>query len=131
MKIMLVEDDPAIGAMLTMALELEEHTVALWTCGAAFIFFLAQEETTPAPFDLLITDWSLPRGISGGEVIESLRLRYGARLPAIIITGTSEEQVSLIGACYPQVPVLRKPFPLQHLLWSMQQVLLHSHGDVY
>ncbi|MCC2867711.1 MAG: response regulator, partial [Candidatus Accumulibacter phosphatis] len=44
-------------------------------------------ETIPAAPDALVTDWRLPGGEDGLDVVRLVRQRFRATLPAILITG--------------------------------------------
>ena len=50
--------------------------------------------TKPRP-DLLIVDYRLENGLTGADALASLRERFGADLPAIVITGSTMSSLDL------------------------------------
>lgn len=68
---------------------------------------VAKLDGSPAP-SLLLVDWRLRHGRTGGEAVTRLRERFGWMIPAIVVTGeTSPErlrEISELGC-----PVLHKP----------------------
>lgn len=89
-RILIVEDEPDIRALLKRSLELEGHRVSEATKGEDGLMMAS----SGAP-DLIILDVMLP-GMSGGEVIERLRKAIDtSRIPVILITASSQAEESL------------------------------------
>ena len=78
-RVLLVEDDVALGAALRFALEIEGFAVELLDAAEPLL-----ERAFPAGRTCLVTDQNLP-GVSGVETIEILRSR-GVEAPAILMT---------------------------------------------
>lgn len=74
---------------------------------------LAAQDRRP---DLLIADYRLREGRVGTEVVRRVRERYGADLPAVILTGETGAD-SLRDAAAHGVPVIHKPVTPRQL-WS-------------
>jgi len=121
MKIALVEDDPTIREMITTALELANYAILSWADGPSFLGWMtSQEKDAWLSLGLLITDWCLPGGSCGGEVIDSLHRHSQKRVPVLIVTGTCGAEMAAMRDRYPDVPILRKPFHIRDLLHHVE-----------
>ncbi len=89
LSIMLVEDDPDLLDLLAQLLRRQGHSVL---CAATFD--AAVEHVTRGALrpDLVLTDYNLPAGRSGVELLKVLRDKLGTDLPAIILTGDISTQ---------------------------------------
>jgi signal transduction histidine kinase len=98
MRIMLVEDDEEV--LLATATLLER-----WGC---VVQAQAGPPACPAECDILITDFDLGAGMTGGDCIATIRQLNGAEIPAIVMTGHNEARVRReLGD--PAIPILAKP----------------------
>lgn len=79
MRILLVEDDARMRALVRRGLVEEGHAVATAATGPAAI-----EAATSGEFDVLVIDVMLP-GCSGVQVVRHLR-EHGVRSPALMLT---------------------------------------------
>jgi signal transduction histidine kinase len=87
--IVIVEDDPAVLGGLEVLLKSWGADVAAFaTYAAAADWARAAGEHPAAAPDLLIVDFRLESGHTGLEVIQFMRGRFGAQLPAVIVTGS-------------------------------------------
>jgi signal transduction histidine kinase len=85
-RIAVVEDESVVLEGMRVLLEgWGAHVIAAGS-GDELLERLAAE---PAPPALVIADYRLREGRSGVEAIRALRSRYGAALPAIIVTGST------------------------------------------
>jgi DNA-binding response OmpR family regulator len=90
-RILLVEDDETVAAIVRTMLERERHTVEHCADGLA-----GQEQLRNSQHDLAILDWQLPK-ISGVELCKQLRLT-GSPMPVLFLTslaGSANIQVGL------------------------------------
>jgi len=119
--VMVVEDDPAIRAVLSMTLEAENYRVETAEDGQAALGKL--ERLRP---DVLILDLMLPR-IDGWEVIEALRARPLTRdIPIIAISA----RFGLLTAMEQGVQAyLPKPFDIEVMLAILDEVLRLEAGS--
>ena len=91
-RILVVEDDDALGTLLRYNLEREGYAVAVATDGEEAL--IQAEEQLP---DLVVLDWMLPK-VSGIEVCRRLRQRPQSRnLPIIMLTARGEESDRIRG----------------------------------
>ncbi len=118
MNIGLLEDNPAILDYMTLALEMAGHQVQTYTYGASLIESLltGSDAHSPLPYDLIIVDLLLPGNISGYETIKQIQEVIPLnKLPVIIISAGSRDEIEFIKTNLPTVPVLRKPFRMSAL----------------
>jgi len=108
MRILLVDDHDGVRATTAALLEDLGHSVMHLTEGAQALELFRRD---PAAFDLLITDYAMPR-MSGAELVRQVRSAR-ADLPALIITGYAEADMG--PAEYEDVRVLDKPFTPEQL----------------
>jgi len=119
MRIGLLEDNPGIIDFMTVALEMAGHTVGAYTHGSPLIDALltGSKAHDPLPYDLLIVDLLLPGSISGFETINLIQETIPLdKLPIIIISAGSQEEIEFVRTNLPDLPVLRKPFQMSALL---------------
>ena len=115
-RILIVDDDPEIRAVLRLVLEDAGNTVETAPDGRT-----ALELVTAAPPDLLITDLIMPR-LSGWSLFARVR-RLAPTLPIILISG-SDPGVRHHEASLPEHTVfLRKPLALDQLLATVVRLL--------
>ncbi|HWH80716.1 MAG TPA: ATP-binding protein [Burkholderiaceae bacterium] len=88
-RIVIVEDEPAVRAGLEVLLAgWGAHIDAFDSVGASREW---AERSDPAALrpDLLIVDYRLEEGRNGVDAIKALRARFGAGIPAILVTGST------------------------------------------
>ena len=92
-RIVVVEDDPGVYAGLEALLVGWGATLLAFSTAAACLAWLHEcPETEPGP-DLAIVDFHLEEGRDGVQVLEALRHRFGPKLPAIVVSGSTMSQV--------------------------------------
>ena len=114
--VLIVDDDPAIRAALTQALQCGGFAVEAAAGGRD-----ALARLTRASFSLVVTDLKMP-DVTGLEVLRAVR-RMGVPVPVIVMTadGSVENAVEAMqaGAC----DYLLKPFALESLETSVRKAL--------
>lgn len=112
-RILLVDDDPLIRALISAHLTDRAATVTEFAAAApALVELLAN------PYDLLITDLNMP-GIHDGVWLLNQAREQRAELPIIVITGASPERSELRAAD----AVVLKPFHPDELLGEVLELL--------
>ncbi len=108
MRLLIAEDDPALGVFLTRGLEGDGHRVRVTVDGAAALE--AFREELP---DLTILDLNLPVR-DGEQVLEDLR-RLDADLPVLVLTGRNEVETRVRCLDLGADDLMTKPFSLHEL----------------
>ncbi len=105
----LVDDNELLLAALESALAAKGHEVVAATDGGSLLTALGDA----AP-DILISDYRLGGGQTGLDVIGAARERFGADLPALLLTGDTDPKIiqTLAGT---GIPVLHKPLEMAAL----------------
>ena len=101
--ILLVEDEPAIQLAMKGLLRHEGHRITVASTGGDALKALDAEK-----FDVVLTDISLPGGISGLDVVRHVRSRDDT--PVILITAFGSEKTAreaMAAGAFEYVP---KPF---------------------
>ncbi|WP_119458295.1 hybrid sensor histidine kinase/response regulator [Rhodospirillaceae bacterium SYSU D60014] len=112
-RILLVEDDPIVGPLVSGSLEDLGYVVVQAATADAALAIL----TGGAPVDLLFTDIVMPGTTSGVELAwEARRLR--PNLPIVLTTGYSEQLAA--GASF---SVLAKPYRIEALVKTLETEL--------
>ena len=121
MKILMIEDDLAIGQALLSVFQDEGHS-AVWLRLAAD----AEARIRSEAFDAVVLDLGLPDG-DGNEVLRALR-HDGVRLPVLIISARDSLQDRLKGFDLGADDYLIKPFEIPELLVRLRAIVRRSHG---
>jgi two-component system response regulator QseB len=121
MRLLLVEDDKALGEGLRLGLRQEGYTVDWLQDGASALHALLSED-----FDLLVLDLGLPR-MSGLQVLRELR-RSGSALPVLILTARDATEDRIAGLDAGADDYLVKPFDLDELKARLRALLRRSAG---
>jgi signal transduction histidine kinase len=116
LRIALVEDNPMVRAALVAGLQSLNHQVVAGA-NAATLF----AELDQPPPDVIVSDYRLPAGQTGYDVIKAARERYGATLPAILITGDTDATLSR-SPSEADILVLYKPIELDVLQSKLVQL---------
>ncbi|HYL80398.1 MAG TPA: sigma-54 dependent transcriptional regulator, partial [Candidatus Acidoferrum sp.] len=107
-RILAVEDDPEMLALLQEQLEAEGHRVAAVREGAQAILRLRAE-----PFDLVLTDLKMP-GVDGMEVLRSVR-ESARDVPVILITAFGSIETAIQAMRQGAYDYVTKPFSLEEI----------------
>jgi DNA-binding response OmpR family regulator len=107
-KLLIAEDDRALGALLKRALLADGHEVRLVSDGEAAV--AAFKRDTP---DMVILDLGLPK-IDGSTVLQELRT-ISNTIPVLILTGLADLEVRLQCFSLGADDCMLKPFALREL----------------
>lgn len=108
-RVLVVEDEPALGEGLGEALRHLGYEVELATDGVTGL-----ERAQRGAFDVLLLDLMLPR-LSGFDLLERLR-QGGSKLPTIILTAKGGEADRVRGLTLGADDYVAKPFSLPELV---------------
>jgi DNA-binding response OmpR family regulator len=105
MKILIVDDDVALGNLIAMTLEQAGHEIEKATSGAEGL------SRSSEGFDLVLSDWDMPGQYNGFQMLTEI-LRNNPNQRAIMMSGKWDNKP-------PEgVPLLAKPFSVRELLLS-------------
>lgn len=123
MKILLMEDDPVLGDIVT------DYLQEFYTTHRAFDSKEAQEMIDESHYDLFIFDINVP-GKSGVELLEEVR-NFNDTTPAIIITAYGDTKYLRDSFNAGAHDYIRKPFELEELKLRIEKsrVLFHIEQD--
>jgi two-component system response regulator MprA len=122
-RILLVDDEPAVQKALSHALALERYEVAQATDGRAALERLAAE-----PYEVVILDISMPH-MDGLEVCRRLR-EAGDSTPVLILTAREQIDDRVAGLDAGADDYLVKPFALRELMARVRALLRRAdEGD--
>lgn len=117
-RILIVEDEPAIGELIVVNLRHAGYTPVLAHDAAQ-----ARQQIDSALPDLLLLDWMLP-DIPGIELARRLRADVRTRdLPIIMLTARAQEGDKLTGFEVGADDYVTKPFSLRELLARVKAML--------
>jgi two-component system response regulator MprA len=116
MRILVVDDEPALRSSLERALALDRHEVELAEDGAAALDRLAL-----APVDAVVLDVAMP-GVDGLEVCRRLRAA-GDRTPVLMLTARDAIDDRVEGLDAGADDYLVKPFALRELQARLRALL--------
>ncbi len=122
MRILVVEDDPAVSAALDRALRLEGYEVTVEADGNAALRSMAI-----APPDAVILDLGLP-GLDGIEVCKRIR-GAGDDSPVLMLTARDAVDDRVQGLDAGAADYLVKPFALAELLARLRALLRRRGGE--
>jgi two-component system phosphate regulon response regulator PhoB len=117
-KILVIEDEVAIGSMIKFALESEGYQVTVTENGRD-----AQDALSRELPELMLVDWMLP-GTSGIELIRGFRRQAATlRTPVIMVTAKTGEEDLLSGLEAGADDYITKPFSTRELLARINALL--------
>ncbi len=127
MRVLVVEDDPKLAALLRQGLTDEGNTVDVAADGVSGLHFGLTRQ-----YDTIVLDLMLP-GRDGLDVLRALRAR-GNRAPILVLTARSSLESRVQGLDLGADDYLGKPFDLKELLARLRAVArrppLEAHGPL-
>jgi DNA-binding response OmpR family regulator len=121
MRLLLIEDEPDLGAAIKKVLNQETYVVDWILDGNQAWSYL---ETQWAEYTLAIIDWMLP-GMSGLELCKRLRANQSS-LPVLMLTAKDRMEEKIIGLDAGADDYLVKPFKMPELLARLRALRRRS-----
>lgn len=121
MKVLLVEDEPVLGAAIKQTLKQEKYIVD-WVLNGAQAWDCLEHQKTQ--YTLAIFDWLVP-GISGLELLRRLRTRNNP-LPVLMLTAKDRMEDKVMGLDAGADDYLVKPFGMEELLARLRALQRRS-----
>ena len=121
MRVLLVEDEPDLGAAIKRTLTLEKYVVDWAMDGTEAWGYLENQQTQ---YTLAIFDWLLP-GLSGLELLRRLREKRN-HLPVLMLTAKDRLEDMVTGLDMGADDYLVKPFRMAELLARLRALQRRS-----
>lgn len=122
-KVLVVDDEPSIRAVLRGYLEADSFTVVEAADGQSALTALRSEST--GPVDLVLLDVMMP-GMDGLEVLR--QMRTFSDVYVVLVTARSEEVDKLVGLGVGADDYVTKPFSPREVTARVQAVLRRRRG---
>lgn len=115
-QVLIADDDPVVRHLLSSVLSAAGFEVLLAETGAACLNKVEECERANTPVSLLFLDLQLS-DMSGADVLLRIRERASVdRLPVVILSANSEEEVRLNFPSMDADMYLEKPFPPEKIV---------------
>ena len=121
MKVLMVEDDLALGDALGRVLQGRGFEVTRCADGAEALVMFRRRSP-----DVVLLDLSLP-GMDGMEVLRLMR-DGGSQVPVLVVTARSAVQDRVLGLNEGADDYLTKPFDIEELTARLKALVRRSHG---
>lgn len=121
-RILIIEDDPAIGQSLLAGLEQHGFSPQLCSTGSSGVEYARQHSPR-----LILLDIRLPDG-SGFDFCRQMR-QFGLRQPIIMLTAQQDELDKVLGLEMGADDYMTKPFSLRELVSRIRAQLRRAYGD--
>jgi len=121
-KILVMEDDQGVRALVGSSLQRMGHEVELVADGQAAVEVFGREKSLGSPFDLVILNLTVRAGVGGLEAFQSL-LKIDPDVKAIVMSGHADDPVILEPERHGFKGVLVKPFESARLHGILARVL--------
>ncbi|MBL8009831.1 MAG: response regulator transcription factor [Flavobacteriales bacterium] len=125
-KLLVVEDDPNLGALLAEYLRVKGFEVDLRADGEAGLKAFRGSAEARDRYDLLLLDVMMP--VKDGFTLAREIRRTDAQVPIIFLTAKSMKQDTIQGFQAGADDYLTKPFSMEELVLRVQAVLRRSAG---
>jgi two-component system OmpR family response regulator len=119
-KVLVVDDEPNICALLSATLRLLEFEVRVANCGQEAL--VAAEEFEP---DLVVLDVMLP-DLDGFQVAQKLRSTGGPGVPVLFLTARDAVEDRISGLTVGADDYVTKPFSLEEVVLRIRAILRRS-----
>jgi two-component system CheB/CheR fusion protein len=122
--VLIVEDDPEVRDLLDLMLKDDGCHTATAPDGLAALDLVARGKIQP---DLILTDYNLPNGMGGLQVVTKLRAQLHRDVPVIVLTGDISTETLRDIARHDCIQ-LNKPVRLKELKRAVQRLLPASRS---
>ncbi len=119
--VLVVDDEASVSSYLSEGLSRAGFLVTTANDAAEVLTLLADGTEAPAPVDLLLTDYNMPR-LTGLELVEVLR-REGLEMPCLLMSGELSGTLALEALSKGCAGFIKKPFSLPVLVEHIRVAL--------
>jgi DNA-binding NtrC family response regulator len=127
-RILVVDDEPDILLGLNAVLRGRSHYVKTFDNPAEALNHLASNGVTP--YDLVITDYRMPAGVSGLDLAKEVKERTRRKTKVFLMTGFDVSSLPEFGEALESEivdEVLQKPIPNDKLIAIIEKNFLHNN----
>jgi len=121
-KVLLMDDEQIILDVMREVFRYLEYDMMAARDGAAAVGLYKQEKEAGVPFDLVILDLSVPKGLGGKETIALLKA-YDPAVKAIVSSGYSDDPVVVDFMQYGFSARLSKPCKISDVKEVLEQLI--------
>lgn len=127
-RVLVIDDDPMIRALVRDMLEAQGFEVVLAEDGQAGVELL-ESEPKPLNIQLIVLDVVMPR-MNGLDVLTWIKLHsFVSGIPVMMLTGEDKAEDIMAGYSVGADYYITKPFTRQQLLYGLELVLGESKGS--
>ncbi|MFO7974444.1 MAG: response regulator [Candidatus Hydrogenedentota bacterium] len=119
--VLVVDDEELMCSLLSSGLSNAGFLVTTAKDATEALALLADGAAAPAPVDLLLTDFNMPR-LTGLDLVDAVR-RSGVELPCFLMSGDTDESLAAKALSRGCAGFIGKPFKLPALVGHMRQAL--------
>lgn len=123
MCILIVEDEPLLLTLMSEFLEDAGHDVMAAEHGLKAMNLIQQ---WPDKFTMLVTDYNMPHGVTGGHLVQHMRQSYSS-IPMLIATARPDAVTAQFLERH-RVEMLIKPYSMANLVKTVGRLLDHADG---
>jgi CheY-like chemotaxis protein len=122
LRILVLEDDHLVRALIVRGLQTQGYDVVETTDGADTVRLYQQAFSEARPYDLVVLDLSIPNGMGGLRTMEKLK-QIDPHVLAMVSSGYSDDPVMAQPAAYGFAAVLPKPYEPVELIRLVKNLL--------
>ncbi len=124
-RVLLVEDDPTVRRMIRRVIERLGYRVEDVNDGVEALELLERAPRQSARFDVVLTDFVLPRGVDGLELKQRIAERW-PDLPVALMSGYASETLTHASKLDPSVRIIPKPFSKERLARELHAAIVRT-----
>ena len=124
----MIDDEPDILLGLNALLRARNYYVKTFDNPSEALMHFTNSEVTP--YDLVITDYRMPGGISGLDLAKRIKQHTRRRTKVFLMSGFDVSSLSEFGEALESGivdEILQKPFPSTKLISLIEKSLLHNN----
>lgn len=125
--VLVVDDEELMRSLLSSGLSRAGFLVTTANDAAEALSLLADGAAAPAPVDVLLTDFNMPR-LTGLDLVDAVR-RAGVEVPCFLMSGDMDESLAEEALSKGCAGFIGKPFNLPVVVDHMRQALELSAAD--
>ncbi len=126
-RVLLMDDEEIVRTVADKMLQHLGYAVALTRDGEEVVSVYREAKESGRPFDIVILDLTVPRGVDGKEAIARLRA-YDPDVRAIISSGYPNDPAVADYREHGFVGVMNKPYELRQMEAALAEVLNPRRG---